>query len=125
MTTGITPLLSVKDIQVNTDYFVKTLGFKLDFVTGDGTTAILNYRGALLMLQADGGDEPPALADNLTELQVRVGNIEEIYASALSRGAIIRRYLECTTHKDGTVARHFTVSLPDGYPLTFIKDGES
>lgn len=120
MTAEITPLLSVKDIQVNTDYLVKTLGFKLDYVTVDGTTAMLNYHGVLLMLQANVDDEPPAMPENFIEIQVRVGNIEEIYQRALSRGAIIRRYLECTKHKDGTVVRHFTVSLPDGCPLTFI-----
>lgn len=121
MTAEITPLISVADIKVNTDYLVKTLGFKLDYATASGTTAILNYHGALLMLQAKTGTRQPDIPESFLEIQVRVGNIEELYARALSRGAIIRRYLECTEHKDGTVARHFTVSLPAGYPLTFMQ----
>ncbi len=120
MATERTPLMPVTDMKVNIDYLVNTLGFKLDNVSADGTTAKLSCQAALLMLQTEVGDGPPAMRGDLPEIQVRVEELAEVYKNALSRGAIIRRYLEFAKTEAGTGIRLFTVSLPEGQRLTVI-----
>jgi len=109
-----TPLILGADLKVTTDYLVNTLGFKLDRIIDGDSTVVLAYRGSRLMLKAV--DTP----ENFREILMKVENIEEIYKKALSGGAIIRRYLECTEKKDGSGDRRFTVSLPEGNYVTFF-----
>ncbi len=120
MSAKIIPSLSVTDTKINIDYLVNTLGFRLKYLTISGSHAIVDYHGAVLMLKAKTVAELPAVPENFVEIQVRVEDIEGIYRWALSRGAIISRYLERAGCKERREDRRFTVSLPDGYPLTFV-----
>jgi catechol 2,3-dioxygenase-like lactoylglutathione lyase family enzyme len=113
------PSLSVADIKVNIDYLVNALGFRLSYLAADGSQAVLEYDGAVLTLEAKTENESPAGPGKFAALQIRVGDIDGIYRRALTRGAIICRYIEGPACKDGG-DRRFTVSLPEGYPLTFI-----
>ncbi|MDR7868327.1 MAG: VOC family protein [Sporomusaceae bacterium] len=120
MSAKIIPSLSVADIKVNIDYLVNALGFRLNYLAISGSQAILEYRGAVLVLKEGTANGPPAVPENFLEIQVSVEDIEEIYRWALTRGAIISRYLQKTCSNDGGGERSFTVSLPDGYSLMFV-----
>ncbi len=127
MAMKIIPEVPVADIKITIDYLVNTLGFKLDHVAAGGEKAMLRYNEAALVLEAKTIEEPPSMPEKSINIHVRVENIEDIYIRALTRGAIISRYLENNGHKDkdGKVDRRFIVSLPDGFPLTFVEETQS
>lgn len=118
------PLIMVKDVKINVEYLIKTLGFHLDWVDDAGNSAVMNCCGALLMLQSSNRDASldGGRVQHHVEILIRIqGGVDEIYGRAFSRGAIISRHLNSVMESQGLVIRRFSVSLPDGYSVTFFE----
>ena len=107
-------VLAVKDLKIETDYYIDKLGFDRDF-TAPGWE-FLSYGDFEVML-GECADEMTAeeTGNHSWYAQVIVGNVDEIYAEFIERGAEILSAIE---DKPWDV-REFSVVTPDGHRIGF------
>lgn len=122
----IIPLFVVSDVAANIEYLERTLGFRLHREADGGHFAVMEYRGAHLMLQSKRfyswsrdvslEDKPLGLG---IEILIRVRGVEEVYAAAVANDAVVSRHLHSIAESLEYCIRRFSAALPDGYAITF------
>jgi uncharacterized glyoxalase superfamily protein PhnB len=107
-------VLAVKDLSVAASYFKDQLGFDLDF-TAPGWE-FLSFGDFKVML-GECSDEMTAEAtgNHSWFAHALVGNVDEVYAELVERGAKINSPL---SNKPWGI-REFTVITPDGHRIAF------
>src|SRR5438105_80468 len=80
---GVMPIFRVKDLRASIDYYVRVLGFDLNWDYGDGFASIKRGRCEIFLAAGDQGN-PPAW------VWVGVEDAEALHHELLARGAKIR-----------------------------------
>src|SRR5438132_341091 len=80
---GVTPIFRVRDLQTSIDYYVRVLGFKLDFSSGDFFASVSRGRCGIFLSAGDQGN-PPAWA------WVGVDDAAALHEELRAKGAKIR-----------------------------------
>jgi uncharacterized glyoxalase superfamily protein PhnB len=127
MQAQIIPLLVVNDVSANIEYLEKCLGFSTHRLSDGGEFAVMVYRGAFLMIESrrlyassrkmSFGEGAVGLG---TETLIKVSDVEYVYNLARNNGAEIARAIHSVAETAEFNIRRFSVSLPDGYLLTFF-----
>jgi uncharacterized glyoxalase superfamily protein PhnB len=107
-------VLAVKDLKVETDYYIDKLGFERDF-TAPGWE-FLSFGDFKIML-GECSDEMTAEAtgNHSWFAHALLENVDDVYQEFLSRGANI---LSTISDKPWGI-RDFTVVTPDGHRIVF------
>ena len=107
-------VLAVKDLKVETDYYIDKLGFERDF-TAPGWE-FLSF-GIFKVMLGECSDEMTAeeTGNHSWFAHALVENVDEVYAELLERGAQI---LSPIADKPWGI-RDFTVLTPDGHRIVF------
>jgi uncharacterized glyoxalase superfamily protein PhnB len=79
---GVTPILSVRDLRASVDYYVKTLGFKLDFL--DSIASVSRDRCAIFLVQGDQGHPG-------SWMWIGVDDVDAVHQEYMASGATIRQ----------------------------------
>jgi catechol 2,3-dioxygenase-like lactoylglutathione lyase family enzyme len=77
---GVTPILRVKDLTASIDYYVKVLGFKIDFHE-TGFVSVSRDRGCIFLVQGDQG-HPGAW------VWIGVADVDSLFDEYETKGAI-------------------------------------
>jgi uncharacterized glyoxalase superfamily protein PhnB len=117
---SIRHVLAVKDLKIETDYYLDKLGFERDF-TAPGWE-FLSFGDFRVML-GECADEMTAKAtgNHSWYAHVNVENVDEIYQEFIDRGASI---LSTIANKSWGI-RDFSVVTPDGHRIVFGQIMES
>ena len=107
-------VLAVKDLKVETDYYIDKLGFDRDF-TAPGWE-FLSF-GEFKVMLGECADEMTAgeTGDHSWFAHALVENVDEVYEEFIARGASI---LSPIANKPWGI-RDFTVVTPDGHRIVF------
>ena len=107
-------VLAVKDLKVETDYYIDKLGFERDF-TAPGWE-FLSF-GIFKVMLGECSDEMAAeeTGNHSWFAHALVENVDEVYGEFLERGASI---LSPIADKPWNI-RDFTVVTPDGHRIVF------
>ena len=107
-------VLAVKDLKIETGYYLDKLGFERDF-TAPGWE-FLSFGDFRVML-GECSDEMPAEAtgNHSWYAHVNVENVDEIYQEFIDRGASV---LSTIANKPWGI-RDFSVVTPDGHRIVF------
>lgn len=107
-------VLAVKDLKVETDYYIDKLGFDRDF-TAPGWE-FLSF-GIFKVMLGECRDEMTAeeTGNHSWFAHALVENVDEVYAEFIDRGA---RILSPIANKPWGI-RDFTVVTPDGHRIVF------
>jgi catechol 2,3-dioxygenase-like lactoylglutathione lyase family enzyme len=79
---GVQPIIRVGDLKASVDYYVKILGFKVDFQ--EAIASVSRDRCALFLVQGDQGHPG-------TWVWIGVSDVETLYQEYLGKGAKIRQ----------------------------------
>ena len=83
---GVTPVLRVNDLEVSLSYYVRVLGFKMDWRDDDGNSFASVSRGHChLFLAADDQGNPGSW------MWIGVSNVDALYEELLAKGARVRQ----------------------------------
>lgn len=83
---GLTPILSVKSVPESIDYYVKKLGFKMDWDWGTPPTFASVSRGKVCIFFCQGGQGQPG-----TWMSIFVDDVDALYEEYKRTGAVIRQ----------------------------------
>src|SRR5262245_63740168 len=81
---GVTPILSVRDLRASIDYYVRILGFALDWESPGGFASVSRGRCGIFLAEGDQG-HPGAW------VWVGVGDVEALFEEYARTGAKIRQ----------------------------------
>lgn len=126
------PELSVSNLQNSLEFYIKMLGFKIEYQREEKRFAFVSLNGSQLMLDEikpgktdwDTGELDPPLGRGIN-FQIEVDNIDPLLASLNNYGYNIfiepkdnwyRKEDQCVGN------REFLVQDPDGYLLRFAQD---
>ena len=135
--TPLTPELCCSNIKTSTDFYMKVLGFEIQYQREEERFAMLERQGSRIML--DEINNNSAEEANRTwilaalekpfgrgiNLEIRTIQIDELYNHAQQSGATIFLPIEDKWYRvnDSEVGnRQFIVLDPDGYMLRFAQD---
>lgn len=107
-------VLAVKDLKIETDYYLEKLGFKRDF-TAPGWE-FLSF-GTFKVMLGECADEMTAeeTGNHSWYAHALVENVDDVYSYVTGRGASI---LSPIANKPWGI-RDFTVATPDGHRIVF------
>jgi catechol 2,3-dioxygenase-like lactoylglutathione lyase family enzyme len=128
----LVPELSVSNLQKSLEFYIKMLGFKIEYQREEKRFAFVSLNGSQLMLDEikpgktdwDTGELDPPLGRGIN-FQIEVDNIDSLLASLNNYGYNI--FIEPKDNwyrkEDQFVGnREFLVQDPDGYLLRFAQD---
>ncbi len=122
------PELSVTDLQKSLDFYIRVLGFKLEYDRPEDQFAFLSINGAQLMLEqvnghwATGELKPPF--GRGVNFQIEVESIHEMLANLQAEKISLFREPNEVWRKTGNEENgeiEFLVQDPDGYLLRFCQ----
>lgn len=104
------PILPVSDLAKSLDYYVRVLGFTVDWRDATGMTSVSRDGCALMLCQGDQGHAG-------TWVWVGVTDVDALHETLKARGAIVRH-----PPSDYPWAREMQVADPDGNVLRLGSD---
>jgi predicted enzyme related to lactoylglutathione lyase len=104
---GVTPILSVRSLQASIDYYVRVLGFEVDWLDPSIMASVSRDGGAIMLCEESQGNPG-------TWLWVGVDDADSLYNEYTAAGAKIG--LPPTNYP---WAYEFHVQAPDGHVLRF------
>jgi catechol 2,3-dioxygenase-like lactoylglutathione lyase family enzyme len=110
---GITPILRVRDLPVSIDYYVKVLGFKLDWHQSGIIASVSRGRCAILLCEGDQGNPG-------TWVWIGVEDIEPLFENFANKGARIRH-----PPTNYPWAYEMQIEDPDEHVLRFGSDSKA
>ena len=126
----LVPELICSDIDRSLQFYVNVLGFTVLYARPDERFAYLEREGAQLMIEQSAGRA--FLAGELSypfgrgmNLQIRVGDVDSLYARVRAAGAPVYLPMEEKWYRRDRVMlgnRQFIVQDPDGYLLRLYSD---
>lgn len=105
-----TPILPVRDLAVSVDYYVRVLGFEVEWQTPGVIAAVVRDKCELFLVEGDQGHPG-------TWVYIGVGDAAELHGELAARGATIRQ--PPTNFEWGL---EIQVADPDGNVLRFGSD---
>jgi lactoylglutathione lyase len=127
------PELTVSSLKKSLDFYVKTLGFKIEYERPESGFAYLSLQGSQLMLD-EGNDDPKSQwftgkmeypRGRGIHFQLEVKNIMPLLKSIRAKGYPIKSEPKDYWFRQGNTMigmRGFLVMDPDGYLLMFNED---
>jgi catechol 2,3-dioxygenase-like lactoylglutathione lyase family enzyme len=104
------PILPVSDLARSLDYYVRVLGFAVDWQDATGMASVTRDGCALMLCQGDQGHAG-------TWVWVGVADVDALHESLKARGAVVRH-----PPSDYPWAREMQVADPDGNVLRLGSD---
>lgn len=104
------PILPVRDLAKSLDYYVRVLGFAVDWQDATGMASVSRDGCALMLCQGDQGHTG-------TWVWVGVTDVDALHADLKARGAIVRH-----PPSDYPWAREMQIADPDGNVLRLGSD---
>jgi catechol 2,3-dioxygenase-like lactoylglutathione lyase family enzyme len=80
---GVTPILSVQSLPASLDYYVKVLGFKVDWHEPGIMASVSRDRCSLMLCEGDQGNPG-------SWVWIGVGDVETLFAEYRTKGATVR-----------------------------------
>jgi catechol 2,3-dioxygenase-like lactoylglutathione lyase family enzyme len=129
----LTPELYCTDIKLSLEFYVKTLGFNIEYDRPEDAFAFLNYQGAEIMLEQfdnpNGQKWLPAPLERPfgrgINFQIETDEVDALYARVKMSNAQIISELHDKWYRATDVYvgnRQFVATDPDGYMLRFYQD---
>lgn len=128
------PEFICSNYQESLDFYLNTLGFRVEYDRAEEGFAMLEYQGAMIMIDQINLEEGKRswVTGDLEKpygrginIQIEVTGINDLYERAKSRNAKIFMEIEDKEYScDGevTVSRQFIIQDPDGYLLRFFEE---
>ncbi len=126
------PELDVSSLEQSLNFYVRTIGFEIQYSRPEECFAMLNLNGAALMLEEATGPGRRFRTASLerpygrgVNFQIQVLDVDNLYQRVTDAGAEIvipleDRWYRCAEQENGN--RQFVVADPDGYLLRFFSD---
>jgi len=126
----ILPELYVIDFEKSLDFYVKILGFKLEYQRENPLFAFLSYQGSQIMTQElrPGEKEKEKLEYPFgrgINFQIETNNIQKIIDSLKKNNYLLKRGVKDSWYRENNIfhgCREILVMDPDGYLLRFSQD---
>jgi catechol 2,3-dioxygenase-like lactoylglutathione lyase family enzyme len=123
----LVPELAVADIKKSLLFYLKVIGFKIEFQRKKEKFAFLSYQGSQLMLIQDNGDwitAPPVFPRGRgVNFEIETNEIEALIARLQKKKIKLFRELKessyTVTNNRVEIVSEFLVQDPDGYLLRF------
>jgi predicted enzyme related to lactoylglutathione lyase len=120
------PEISVSDISNTLDFYVRIIGFKIEYERKEDKFAFLSLNGSQLMVEQDNGHWETAEIEyprgRGINFQFEVSNLEEIFTRAIDSQIKPFRDISVTwrqVNKTEYGEKEFLIQDPDGYLLRF------
>jgi catechol 2,3-dioxygenase-like lactoylglutathione lyase family enzyme len=110
---GVTPILRVRSLAASIDYYVKVLGFKLDWHQPGIIASVSRGRCGIFLCEGDQGNPG-------TWVWIGVGDIEPLFEDYANRGARVRR-----PPTNYPWAYEMQIEDPDEHVLRFGSDSKA
>src|SRR4051794_26302482 len=107
-------VLAVKDLKIETDYYIDRLGFDRDF-TAPGWEFLSFGMFKVMLGECTDAMTAEATGDHSWFAHTLIENVDDVYAEFTERGAQILSRIE---NKPWGI-REFSVVTPDGHRITF------
>lgn len=128
----LVPELQVRDFERSLGFYRDVLGFEILYMRGEERFAFLDREGAQLMIEQtvdqergwDTAELLPPFGRGIN-FQIRVGDVDALYASLEAQGVPFFRPMEEKWYRRNDELlgnRQFLVQDPDGYLLRFYQD---
>jgi predicted lactoylglutathione lyase len=109
---GVTPILKVGDLAASMEYYVKVLGFKVDWINPGVMGSVSRGRCHLMLCEGDQGNPG-------TWVWIGVEAIEQLFEEYSAKGAKVR-----TPPTNYAWAYEMQIEDPDGHVLRFGADAK-